>query len=106
MLWCAVDFVHKGQGTPAPVDASKHLAVGGLYRFVHNPMYVGVLLFASGNAIWFGSPLLVGYVAFLWIIFHIFVLFYEGPHLRKTFDVEYREYCKTVPRWIPRFRRG
>jgi protein-S-isoprenylcysteine O-methyltransferase Ste14 len=105
LLWCAVDFVRKGRGTPAPADAPKHLVVGGLYRFARNPMYIGVLLFSFGNAIWFGSPLLAGYAAILWIIFHIFVLLYEEPHLRKIFEAEYREYCQSVPRWIPRFRR-
>jgi protein-S-isoprenylcysteine O-methyltransferase Ste14 len=105
LLWCAADFARKGQGTPAPTDAPKHLVVGGLYRYVRNPMYVGVLLFSFGNAIWFGSPLLAGYAAFLWMIFHVFVLLYEEPHLRKTFNIEYQEYCQNVPRWIPRFKR-
>ena len=105
LLWCAVDFVRKGQGTPVPVDAPKHLVIGGLYRFVRNPMYVGVLLFTIGDAIWFGSPLLGGYVVFLWIVFHVFVLLYEEPHLGKIFGAEYREYCQSVPRWTLRFRR-
>jgi protein-S-isoprenylcysteine O-methyltransferase Ste14 len=104
LFWCAVDFVRKGQGTPLPADAPRHLVVDGLYRYVRNPMYVGVLLFVIGNAIWFGSPLLSLYAAILWVIFHIFVLLYEEQHLRKTFGVEYQQYCQTVPRWIPRFR--
>jgi len=36
---------------------------------------------------------------------HLFVIFYEEPHLRKTFGGAYEEYCKSVPRWIPRGRR-
>jgi protein-S-isoprenylcysteine O-methyltransferase Ste14 len=103
MLWTATDFVRKGQGTPAPVDAPSHLVVSGLYRHCRNPMYVGVLLFAAGNALWTGAPLLAGYVLSLWLVFHIFVLAYEEPHLRKTFGAEYRAYCQTVPRWLPRF---
>ncbi len=30
LLWCAVDFVRKGRGTPAPVEPPKELVVGGL----------------------------------------------------------------------------
>jgi protein-S-isoprenylcysteine O-methyltransferase Ste14 len=33
-----------------------------------------------------------------------FVLLYEEPTLRKTFGAEYEEYCKNVPRWVPRTR--
>jgi len=31
-LWCAWDFVVKGLGTPAPIDAPRVLVVRGLYR--------------------------------------------------------------------------
>ena len=106
LLWCARDFVRTGHGTPAPIDAPKSLVVNGLYRFVRNPMYVGVLLFAIGDAIWFGSPLLGGYALLLWITFHLFVLLYEEPHLGKIFGETYQEYRKDVPRWVPRLRRG
>ena len=94
--------MRKGQGTPAPVDAPRHLVVNGLYRIVRNPMYIGVLLFAAGNVFWYGSPVMVGYMLFLWLAFHLFVLFYEEPHLRKTFGAEYVAYCQATPRWLPR----
>jgi protein-S-isoprenylcysteine O-methyltransferase Ste14 len=41
--WCLWDFATFGRGTPAPIDAPKHLVVRGLYRYSRNPMYVGVL---------------------------------------------------------------
>ena len=42
-FWCAWDFATKGKGTPAPIDPPKELVARGLYRFVRNPMYAGVL---------------------------------------------------------------
>src|SRR5687767_1265535 len=38
-----IRFVAEGFGTPVPVAPPEHLVVGGLYRHVRNPMYVGVL---------------------------------------------------------------
>jgi protein-S-isoprenylcysteine O-methyltransferase Ste14 len=32
----------------------------------------------------------------------LFVKFYEEPTLRKMFGADYEEYCRNVPRWIPR----
>jgi protein-S-isoprenylcysteine O-methyltransferase Ste14 len=105
MLWCAADFVRKGQGTPAPIDPPKKLVTSGLYRYVRNPMYLGALLFSFGNVLWYGSPLLLGYVAFLWMGFQGFIFAYEEPHLRKTFGQAYLDYCQATPRWIPRRKR-
>jgi protein-S-isoprenylcysteine O-methyltransferase Ste14 len=54
-LWCAWDFATFGRGTPLPLDPPKQLVARGLYRFVRNPMYVGVLLAILGQELWFGS---------------------------------------------------
>jgi len=32
----------------------------------------------------------------------LFVRLYEEPTLRRMFGAEYEEYCRNVPRWIPR----
>lgn len=105
LLWCAIDFVRTGKGTPIPIDPPKVLVIGGLYRYVRNPMYLGVLTVASGQALWRGSPFLFGYVLLLWGAFQAFILFYEEPHLRKTFGQTYLDYCQAVPRWLPRLKR-
>src|SRR5438045_2030067 len=52
-FWCAWDFTFAGRGTPAPIDPPKHLVSRGLYKYVRNPMYVGVLTLILGQAIWF-----------------------------------------------------
>src|SRR5262245_10317793 len=49
--WCVWDFATFGRGTLAPVDAPRRLVVRGLYRFVRNPMYVGVLTVLAGRAL-------------------------------------------------------
>ena len=95
-------FAIQGLGTPAPVLPTKHLVVSGLYRYVRNPMYVGVVATVLGQGLLFGSVRLLSYGVVLWLTFHIFVLGYEEPKLRKTFGEEYVRFCSAVPRWMPR----
>jgi protein-S-isoprenylcysteine O-methyltransferase Ste14 len=49
-----VRFVVEGLGTPAPVAAPERLVVGGVYRYVRNPMYVAVLAAIVGQALLLG----------------------------------------------------
>ena len=68
-LWCAWDFATAGQGTPAPIDAPKHLVARGLYRFVRNPMYAGVLLILLGESLAFRSTRILVYAAIVCVFF-------------------------------------
>jgi protein-S-isoprenylcysteine O-methyltransferase Ste14 len=105
-FWCAWDFGAKGLGAPAPIDAPKNLVVNGLYRYLRNPMYVGVFFLVLSRAVYFWSVPIVVYLLLVMICVNLFVLFYEEPHLRKMFDEQYLDYCRRVPRWIPRILTG
>ena len=102
-VWCVAGFV-RAQGTPAPVAPTRELVAGGLYRYVRNPMYVGVLTAISGWAVWFGSGAVAIYGAGIFVLVHLFVIGYEEPTLRRTFGESYERYCRDVPRWIPRLK--
>ena len=104
-FWCAWDFTFAGRGTPAPIDPPKELVVRGLYRYVRNPMYVGILLILLGEAFHFASQRLFAYVAVMFIVYFLVVMLYEEPTLKHKFGESYRRYCKDVPRWIPWGRR-
>jgi len=104
LIWCFWDFVQKGKGTPAPIDPPKELVVSGLYNYVRNPMYVGIILILIGHFVWFGFWSLVMYAFIVFMAFSAFVIFYEEPNLKKRFGAAYEEYCKRVPRWIPRIK--
>ena len=96
-------FTFAGKGTPAPIDPPKELVERGLYRFSRNPMYVGVLFILFGEAIFFATLLILGYMLVFFFCFHLFVVAYEEPTLRRTFGAAYKKYCDAVPRWFPRF---
>ena len=104
LVWCFWDFVQKGKGTPAPIEPPKQLVVSGLYNYVRNPMYVGVLLVIIGHFLWFGFWNLLIYAVVVFTAFSIFVIFYEEPNLKQRFGEAYEAYLKRVPRWVPRLR--
>jgi protein-S-isoprenylcysteine O-methyltransferase Ste14 len=95
-------FAWRGRGTPAPVAPPARLVVTGLYRHVRNPMYVGILSAVLGQALLLGDPKVVGWGLVLWLAFHLFVVGYEEPTLRRTFGADYDAFRANVPRWIPR----
>ena len=95
-------FVRVGRGTPAPFDPPQHLVTSGPFRIVRNPIYVGALLSLAGAAWYYRSTALLLYAGALAIGFHLLVLIYEEPRLRRVFGGEYEAYCARVRRWLPR----
>ena len=95
-------FALEGRGTPSPVEQTEVLVASGLYRFVRNPMYVCVVTIVSGQALCLGQTWLFAYAGALLVVFHLFVLFYEEPNLRRRFGESYEAYCLHVRRWWPR----
>jgi protein-S-isoprenylcysteine O-methyltransferase Ste14 len=106
LLHAFARFVVEGIGTPAPIAPTERLVVGGLYRYVRNPMYLAVLATVVGQALLLGRLELLAYAAVLAAAFGAFVHWYEEPTLRRRFGEEYDAYCRSVPAWIPRGRRG
>ena len=105
LLWCTVEFVRRGRGTPSPDRAPTKLVVSGLFRVVRNPMYVGVVAAIMGIAIAMRSWETALYGLVVAIAFHLRVLFYEEPRLTREFGDEFKAYRERVPRWIPRLAR-
>ena len=101
---CMWEFAWRGIGTPAPWDAPRRLVVSGLYRWVRNPMYLGLELMLAGEAITFPhlTRMLLWLMAAFWAAVTVQIVFYEEPRLRRTFGAAYEEYCRQVRRWVPR----
>jgi protein-S-isoprenylcysteine O-methyltransferase Ste14 len=97
-----VRFVVEGAGTPAPPAATERLVVGGLYRYVRNPMYLAVLAALLGQALLFGQLVLVLYAAGVAAAVVAFVRWYEEPTLSRRFGPAYDSYRSAVPAWRPR----
>jgi protein-S-isoprenylcysteine O-methyltransferase Ste14 len=95
-------FVVEGLGTPAPVAATERLVVGGLYRYVRNPMYLAVGATIVGQAMALAQPILLLYAAGFAVAVAAFVHWYEEPTLSRQFGRQYEKYRREVPGWWPR----
>ena len=100
LLWSFWNFARRGRGTPHPIDPPKVLVVEGPYRFTRNPQYIGVMLILLGHILWSGALVLLGYGSLIFILFNIFVQYYEEPNLEQRFRESYRRYREQVPRWL------
>jgi protein-S-isoprenylcysteine O-methyltransferase Ste14 len=104
IVWCAWAFTVHGHGTPSPTDPPRELVVSGLYRSVRNPIYLGAVMLLLGHVLWHPSRPILWMPFIVAVSAHLFVTLYEEPHLRKTFGAAYQEYCRQVPRWIPKLK--
>jgi protein-S-isoprenylcysteine O-methyltransferase Ste14 len=104
LIQAFVRFVVEGFGTPAPVAAPERLVVGGVYRYVRNPMYVAVLAAIVGQGLILGRLGLLLYACAAWLVVAAFVRFYEEPALTRRFGADYEAYRRAVPAWWPRLR--
>jgi protein-S-isoprenylcysteine O-methyltransferase Ste14 len=98
-----VRFAADGVGTPAPIAPTQMLVVGGLYRYVRNPMYLAVIAVIIGQALVLGQPVLLTYAAVVGADMAAFVNGYEEPALADRFGAEYEAYRRAVPAWWPRW---
>jgi protein-S-isoprenylcysteine O-methyltransferase Ste14 len=104
VLRAFVRFVREGRGTPAPVAPTEELVVGGDYRYVRNPMYVGVVTAILGQALTFLDLRILGYGVLAWAVMASFVRWYEEPVLLRQYGAHYEDYRRKVPAWLPRLK--
>ncbi len=105
-LLCISTFVLRGHGTPAPFDAPRQFVIVGPYRYVRNPMYVGAFAVILGMSMYLRSFSVLAVSLVFCVAASLFVYLYEEPHLHEIFGATYEDYCRSVPRWIPRPHRA
>jgi protein-S-isoprenylcysteine O-methyltransferase Ste14 len=97
-------FVTEGEGTLAPWDPPRQLVVRGPYRYVRNPMISGVVLVLLGEAAVLRSRVHLSWALVFLAINAVYIPLLEEPFLDQRFGDAYREYCRHVPRLLPRLR--
>lgn len=102
LLHAFARFALEGSGTPAPVAPTRTLVVGGVYRFVRNPMYLAVIAIIAGQVLLFRSAALAVHALLATAAMAAFARLYEEPTLARRFGASYEDYRRNVPGWLPR----
>ena len=97
-------FDREGAGTLAPWDPPRRLVVRGPYAYVRNPMISGVVFVLLGEALLLLSRPHLEWALIFLLINAVYIPLLEEPLLRERFGDEYPEYCRHVPRLLPRLR--
>lgn len=105
VIWSVQTLSALGQGTPAPMAATKRLVRAGPYRYSRNPMTLGAGLLYLGLAVWAGSWIVFGLVLLIFISLLTFIYIHETRELAERFGVEYLQYRKEIPFLFPRIPR-
>ncbi len=102
-IYCSSSFIFIGKGTPIPFTPTKELIVSGFYRYVRNPLYIAGVFVLTGEALLFQSIGIFIYCLVMFAIFNFHVLM-EEVFLAEKFGTAYKQYCNSVPRWIPHLK--
>ena len=92
-----------GDGTPGPWKPISKLVIDGPYRYVRNPMLIGVFFLLLFESIFF-SAIPIFYWFLVFFIGNIFYFkIFEEKNLIKRFGSDYENYKKNVPLLFPKF---
>ncbi len=91
----------------APDRFPRELITNGLYARMRHPRYVQFLIALAGYAL-IANYLAAYLMVSLWVPAVYIIVLLEEEELRDHFGEDYIEYCRRVPRFVPRLkaRRG
>jgi len=103
-IYCSLLMLSFAKGTPLVTSAPQKLLVRNIYKYIRHPMMWALFIVVLGEALTFGQ-----WILFIWLIamsriIFLIVVNYEEPQLERRFGESWNEYCRKVPRWLPRFK--
>jgi protein-S-isoprenylcysteine O-methyltransferase Ste14 len=93
-------FLTLGTQVHPTSKTNNKLVTSGFFAFTRNPMYLGLIAFCVGAAIWFGRPLMYLAPALIFMIENWAFIPFEEAKMRRQFGAQFDAYCKRVRRWF------
>jgi len=104
-VWCSYILLMPGNKRAVPHDSPEGLAIAGPYKRIRNPFMLGWLVILWGEVVFFESIPLLFYALILTLCVHFWIFAFEEPSLEDRYGEEYREYKRSVPRWLPKLNK-
>jgi len=98
-LWSRSLFL-KNATTLQPSEEPTSLVTSGPFRLSRNPIYLGMASILLGVAVLLGSLVTLAFPVIFVTLIEFFIIPREEQNLENLFGEPYREYKKSVRRWI------
>jgi protein-S-isoprenylcysteine O-methyltransferase Ste14 len=99
-VWAFVLFRREGTEIDPTSPTNRKLVITGPFRLTRNPMYLGLVIFALGIAIWVGAwPMFLAPTA-VFATTNWGHIPFEEAKMRRQFGAAYDGYVSQVRRWI------
>lgn len=85
----------------AELTGNAELVTVGVYRHIRHPRYAGMIAAVAGACILAGTRWALT-VSAVWLVFVFALILLEEREMRARFGSAYRDYCRDVPRFLPR----
>jgi protein-S-isoprenylcysteine O-methyltransferase Ste14 len=89
--------------TPGDRLFPREFVAFGPFRYLPNPMSLGGVILMAGLGLYESSGCILLLAAVLFLFFHLLVVYMEEPGLARRFGESYRDYQRSVNRWLPKF---
>ncbi len=100
--WSSFLLTPRDRGAHIELEPPAELVTTGPFRWMRNPIAACVVLMLLGEAIALSSTGIFLLFVLAIPLAHLQATRIEEPLLAKRFGAAYLEYCKQVPRWLPR----
>lgn len=96
-------FYKIGKGTLMPISQihTQKLVISGPYKYVRNPMIIGVILIILSETLVFSSVPLLIYTLVFFVVNLIYIPLFEEKGMEKRFGQDFLDYKKKVRGWVP-----
>lgn len=99
-VWAVRTFSAASTEIAPSSPTNKALVTSGPFRLTRNPMYSGLVLAASGVALYYGTLPFFAVPVLLFLLVNFVFVPFEEKKMQRQFGAQFTGYCARVRRWV------